>query len=192
MNTDYKVLVIGTSAGGMGILGKLLPAIPKNCKITVLIVQHISSGAKGNIFDRYKNGCPLSVRTAQADDSITQGTVFFAPPDFHMLINKDHTISLEHSDKVNFARPSIDVLFQSVAHVYGKQAIGVILTGASTDGTLGLQAIKQTGGYTIVQEPSSAEMDEMPFNAIQCVSPHEILDEKGLKIFFANLKLISC
>ncbi|HEY8400524.1 MAG TPA: chemotaxis protein CheB [Cytophagaceae bacterium] len=107
------------------------------------------------------------VKEGEEKEPIREGYVYFAPPDYHMLVDYDETISLSKDEKVNFSRPSIDVLFESAADVFGSSLIGIILTGSSSDGANGLLKIKKNGGLTIVQSPEEAEYRLMPEAALK-------------------------
>ena len=122
----------------------------------------------------------LQVKQAEEKESIQGGTVYIAPPNYHLLIEDDHTFSLSVDNAVNYARPSIDVLFESAADVYGSDLIGVILTGNNDDGSQGLKKIKRNGGLTIVQTPESAEADGMPQAALEAVIPEYMLSLEAI------------
>ncbi len=117
----------------------------------------------------------LLVKEADEKEIIKKGTVYISPPNYHLLIEEDLTISLSTENKKNYSRPSIDILFESAAFAYGSSLIGVVLTGANNDGANGLLSIKNKGGYCIVQEPTEAESTAMPLAAIGKVSPHKVL-----------------
>ncbi len=131
--------------------------------------------------------CELPVKQADEKEKILQGSVYFAPPNYHLLVEDDHTFSLTVDPAVNYARPSIDVLFETAASAYGSRLIGVILTGANSDGSLGLKKIKEMGGLTIVQAPESAEVDAMPKAAISAVRPDHVLDLEGVGSLLMDL-----
>lgn len=159
-------IVIGVSAGGMDALSMIIPSIPTDFQIPIVIVQHISPSSD-NYMTRYLDSISnLKVKELDEKERLVPGFVYTAPPNYHALIEDDETFSLSVEDRVNFARPSIDVLFESAADVYGKRLIGIILTGANTDGSTGLKHIKSKGGITIVQDPATAEVDGMPRAAI--------------------------
>ena len=108
----------------------------------------------------------LKVKEVEDKDYILPGHVYIAPPDYHLLLEDENTFSLDASEKIYFSRPSIDVTFESVAEVFGAAVIGILLSGANADGAIGLSKIQQAGGFTIVQDPESAEVDYMPRQAI--------------------------
>jgi len=172
---NYKAIVIGASAGGLNALKSILVALDPGFNLPVLIVQHISPYSDNYITQHLNNLILLRVKEADEKEPITSGTVYFAPPNFHMLIEDDYTIAFSVEAKVSYARPSIDVLFESAAYVYGNALIGVLLTGANNDGSKGLRIIKEFGGLTIVQDPSTAEVDAMPLSAIRLFKPDHVL-----------------
>ena len=176
----FDVVAIGSSAGGIEALhivtGTLLPDLPA----AVLIVQHLHPYHASVLAHLLGRRCPLEVRQAVHDDEIVGGVVYVAPPDMHLLVAGGR-VELSRSKLVHHSRPSIDLLFESVAGSYGVRAIGVVLTGSGVDGASGLRAIKGTGGTTVVQDPSTAAHRSMPQAAIAtgCVDHVLALDEIG-------------
>lgn len=172
---NYEAVVIGASAGGMEALKKLLTVLPKSFAAPIIIVQHISPHSDNYLARRLDELCKIHVKEADEKEKVATGTVYIAPPNYHLLIEQDKTLSLSADKKVNFSRPSIDVLFDSAAEVFGKGLIGVILTGANNDGSKGLKKIRDFGGLAIVQEPESAETCSMPKSAIETAGADFIL-----------------
>jgi two-component system chemotaxis response regulator CheB len=170
----YKAIVIGTSAGGPAALVELLPVFPPNYALPVIIVQHVHP-AQVHFAARYAQRCKLKVKEADEKEAICPGRVYFAPPNYHLLIEDDQTFSLSVDDKVNYSRPAIDVLFESAADVYGSRLIGVILTGANDDGARGLRRIKQRGGLAVAQDPATAQAAAMPRAAIELAQVDYVL-----------------
>ncbi len=170
-----KVVVVGASAGGLHALKKLLPALPAAFPCPVLVVQHMSPQSDNYMTRMLNDLSPLTIKEADEKESIMPGTVYIAPPDYHLLVEADFTLSLSMEEKVNYSRPSIDVLFETAADVYGTHLLGIILTGANSDGANGLLTVKKKGGYTIVQHPDDAESPAMPKAAIERANPHKIL-----------------
>lgn len=172
----YEAVVVGASAGGMEALKTILTALPDSFPIPLVIVQH-TSPQSDNYLIRYLNKlCPLNVKEADEKESILSGNVYIAPPNYHLLVERNKTLSLTVEPKISYSRPSIDVLFQSAAEAYTDKLIGIILTGANSDGSTGLKRIKELGGLTIVQEPKSAEVSVMPAAAINVVNVDYILN----------------
>lgn len=166
MSSTYKAIVIGTSMGGFAALRKLLPQLPVDFGMPVVIVQHIGSDTDDYWVHLLNKECVVTVKEADEKEQMLPGVVYTAPPNYHLLIETDETFSLAVTERVNHARPAIDVLFESASVVFGKQLMGILLTGASTDGALGMQAIKNQGGLTIAQDPATAEAPTMPASAI--------------------------
>lgn len=160
-----QLIAIGTSLGGTSALQALLPTIPAHWKATVALVFHRAQGA-GDTLERFlRKYSPLPVEEAHDKTPIHPGHLYYAPADYHLMCEENH-FALTTEAVVSYARPSIDVLFESVAEVYGQRAAGVVLSGAGHDGAAGLVAIKQHGGLTVVQSPECAECASMPNAAI--------------------------
>ena len=170
----FQAVVIGASAGGSTALQKILPALPADFPLPVIIVQHVHPHQKGAALI-YVGSSFLKVKDGDEKEAIQPGFVYFAPPNYHLLVENDRTLSLSIDPKVHFARPSVDVLFESAADAYGQSLIGIILSGGNQDGAAGLLRIKQRGGLTIVQKPDEAEMRLMPEAAIATAKPEYIL-----------------
>ncbi len=163
----HKAVVIGVSAGGLQVLRTLLPQIPGAFPLPVIIVQHLHPLQDRSFLKILGTSCALVVREAEEKEKAVPGVVYFAPPNYHLLIESDMTFSLSVDEKVNYSRPSLDVLFESAAEAFGPGLIGIILTGASRDGAVGLRRIKEKGGTTIVQDPATAEFPLMPTAAME-------------------------
>lgn len=159
-------IVVGASAGGVQALSKLVADLPANLPAAVLIVLHIPANSPGLLPEILGREAKLPVSHALSAERITPGRVYVAPPDYHMLIEGPH-LKLVHGPKENLHRPSIDTLFRSAARWAGPRTIGVVLTGARDDGTVGMRAIKQRGGITIVQDPIEATFPSMPTSVMQ-------------------------
>lgn len=162
-----EAVVIGASAGGVGALLELLPELPASFP-PVLVVVHVLSSAPSLLPSVFAPVCAMTVREADPGEPIERGSIYFAPSDYHLLVGHDRTCELSVDAPVHFSRPSIDVLFESAADVYGRAGCGVVLTGASSDGALGLARIVELGGRAFVQDPSTAEFPTMPQAALAC------------------------
>jgi two-component system chemotaxis response regulator CheB len=181
-------VVIGTSAGGVDALSALLPAFPASYTGAVFVVLHLPRERPSLLVDIFTPKCALRVREAEDKEPVAPGTIYFAPPDYHLLIDDGPELSLSADDPVNFSRPSIDVLFESAADVYKGTLLGVILTGASHDGARGLEAVRAHGGLTYVQEPSTAAASVMVQAALKRVPGHHVLSLDGLADLFRNIR----
>jgi len=176
MIANYDAIVIGASAGGFAALSEVLPRLAEGLPQAVVVVQHLYPGSGGYLIEFLSRRCVLPVKEAEEKEPLLPGTIYLAPSGYHLLIERDRTFSLSVDDKVHYARPSIDVLFESAAEAYGAKLIGVILTGANDDGAAGLAAIKGQGGLAIVQDPTTAEVPYMPQSAIKATVVDHVLD----------------
>ena len=148
-------------------LSVLLPALPSTLRAAVFVVIHLPRERPSLLVDVFQPKCALPVREAQDKDVVQPGTIYFAPPDYHLLIDRGPQLALSADALVNFSRPSVDVLFESAADVYGDRLLGIILTGASQDGALGLEAVRRAGGRTVVQRPDTAQVPVMVESALK-------------------------
>lgn len=167
--SHYAIVVIGTSLGGLRALQVLLAGLPKDFPLSVAIAQHRHRNSDETLSLFLQQHCALPVTEAEDKETILPGRVYLAPADYHLLV-EGARFALSTEAPVCYARPSIDVLFESAAEAYGEKAIGAILTGASSDGSQGLLQIKRRGGLAVVQEPTTAEAKTMPNAAIAAVS----------------------
>ncbi len=184
---EYETVLIGVSAGGLIALKTIIPHLPANFPASVIIVQHLSPDADDFFVRHLNQKAQLFVKEAEDKEKALRGTVYLAPPNYHLLIEADRTFTLSADDRVNFSRPSIDVLFETAAETYQNKAIGVILTGANNDGAAGLKKIKQLGGLTVVQSPESAEADTMPKAALKAVDVDFVVPLARMGQFLAAL-----
>lgn len=184
---NYRAIVIGVSTGGMNALKTILLSLPSDYGIPVIIAQHIGATSDGHWIKILDDISPLKVKEADEKEKIEKGHVYIAPPNYHLLVEGDETFSLSVDEKVNYARPSIDVLFESAALSYNQNLIGVILTGANNDGAMGLKKIKELNGLTIVEDPETAEASAMPLYAIAGSKPDYILSLKKIADLLTQL-----
>lgn len=183
-----KAVVIGVSAGGMKALSTILPELPSTFRPAVIVVQHLQDGSHSELASIMARICTMSVREAEASEPILGGTIYIAPPGYHLLVERDRTFGLSTDPPVNYSRPSIDVLFESAAEAFESELAGVILTGANYDGAVGLHAIKLAGGLTVVQDPDSAEVATMPRAAIRIGAVDHILHLAEIGPFICSLE----
>ena len=170
----YSIVVIGTSWGGLAALIKLLGALPADFPLPIAVVQHRSKDSERLLPELLQDATDLRVCEIDDKDPLKPGTVHLAPSNYHTIIDEG-SLSLTIEDYVRFSRPSIDVLFTSAADTYRSGTIGVVLTGANEDGSLGLQHIVKRGGRALVQDPRTAEIPIMPAAAIKAVPSAEVL-----------------
>ncbi len=182
-----KAIVIGSSAGGLQALKTIFFLLGSDFSIPIIVVQHISPHSDNYITTYLNRICKIKVKEANEKEMIENGIIYFSPPNFHLLIEENFTFSLSTEDRVNFARPSIDVLFETAAFAYGKMLVGIVLTGANNDGAIGLRKIKKRGGITIVQDPKSAEVNAMPNSAIKESKIDYILSLENIAELLINM-----
>ncbi len=187
MKKKLKAIVIGVSAGGIKTLNIVLKELPKNFQTPIIIVMHRHAESDSALEKHFDELLKPKVLQAGDKDRIKDGMIYFAPPNYHLMIEENSTFALSTDNPVHFARPSIDVLFETAADLCGEHLIGIILTGANADGAQGLQTIKKRGGVTIVQNPDSAEFPDMPRAAIKALQPDLVLTSEEIGKYLRNL-----
>jgi two-component system chemotaxis response regulator CheB len=175
-----EAIVIGASAGAIEALSSLLPALTPGLRVPTVIVVHLPPRQPSLLPELFGRLCQLPVREPVAKQPVAAETIWFAPADYHLLIERERTFSLSIDAPVRFSRPSVDVLFESAAYAYGARLVAIVLSGANEDGAEGAKLVRQLGGYVLVQDPAEASMPEMPEAAIrranpQCVGPVALL-----------------
>ncbi|RWX45812.1 two-component system, chemotaxis family, response regulator CheB [Candidatus Electrothrix aarhusensis] len=183
----YRAIVVGASAGGVEAFVHIFSKLPALFSLPIIFVQHLHKDQENTLAQFYNDRALLKVEEAEEKERILPGHIYIAPPDYHLLIERDETFSLSVDEKVNYSRPSIDVLFESAAEVYGAELVGVLLTGANHDGSCGLQKIKEHGGLTLVEDPTTAKFPEMPRSALACTDVDYILPLEELGEFLLTL-----
>jgi two-component system chemotaxis response regulator CheB len=182
-----KVLIIGGSAGSLEGILKITVALPVTDHLVTIIIVHRKNESDSILTDLLSNRTRLNVKEVEDKDPIVGGYIYLAPADYHLLIENENMFSLDYSEKVHHSRPSIDVGFESAAHVFKDAVIGVLLSGANADGAEGLFKIHEAGGFTIVQDPALSEMSYMPQQAIEQMQPDKILSTEAIASFIKDL-----
>lgn len=183
----YEAIVIGGSSGAIDALNVLLPSLPGGLRAAVIVLLHLPRDRRSLLVDIFRARCALPLQEADDQQPIQPGHVYFAPPDYHLLIDSGPRLALSIDAPVMFSRPSIDVLFESAADAFGERLIGVLLSGANDDGAQGLAAIRAAGGYTLVQAPASAAMPTMPEAALSRAQGHHVLTPQAIAAAFVHL-----
>jgi two-component system chemotaxis response regulator CheB len=177
---SFYAITIGASAGGLDAVRELIRQIPKNINAAIFVVLHLSKAAVPEILvERIKKVSALPCSVALHNQTIKPGHIYIAPPDAHLMINRD-SIIIGHGPAENRFRPSIDVMFRSAAASFGQATIGVVLTGFLNDGTAGMWAIKQSGGHCLVQDPNEAEYPDMPLSVIETMEADHCIPLKTM------------
>lgn len=172
---DYEAIVMGVSSGGMNAMKVMFSLLPQNFYTPIIIVQHLGARSDNHWIKLLNDKSKQHLKEADEKEKIENGKIYVAPSNYHLMIERNKTFSLSIDERVNFARPSIDVLFETAAEAYQDKLIGVVLTGSNSDGSKGIKRIQQCGGLTIVQDPETAESSYMPASAIQAIKPDYIL-----------------
>jgi two-component system chemotaxis response regulator CheB len=183
----YRAVVLGVSTGGVEALKRLLPALPAGFRLPILIVIHLAPDSDNGLALLLDSHAAIRVKEADDGEDVLPSTAYLAPANYHLLVSRDRRLALSTDARVNYARPSVDELFESAATVYGQSLIGIVLSGASSDGARGLQRIKQVGGYAIVQAPDDAEIDTMPRCALALVAADRVTTLSELPAVLAGL-----
>ncbi|WAC49280.1 chemotaxis protein CheB [Asticcacaulis sp. SL142] len=182
----YRAVVIGASAGGLKALSAILPHLPADYPLPIMVVIHVPPHRRSLIAPLFEEKSQVRVIEAEDKTPLTGGGVFFAPPDYHLLVERSFELSLSSEEPVLFSRPSIDVLFETAADAYGDGLIGVILTGANNDGAAGLKAVMAYGGKGLIQTPATAFARAMPEAAIEACPSALILDLDDILLELKN------
>lgn len=170
----YSIVAIGTSWGGLMAMSKLLSELPAEFPIPIVIVQHRGKDSDRLLSQLLQDATPLTVCEIEDKDLLEPGKVHIAPADYHVMVERGY-LSLTVEEPVRYSRPSIDVMFTSAGDAYGKEAIGIVLTGANEDGSRGLAHIVKRGGKALIQSPKTAEIPIMPEAAVRAVPTAEVL-----------------
>ncbi|MEU3624298.1 chemotaxis protein CheB [Amycolatopsis coloradensis] len=171
----YEIVAIGSSAGGVKALLAVLGALPADFPVPLVVVQHLDPRHDTILADILDRRSRLRIKLAEAGDVIAPGGVYLAPPDHHLLANPGGKLSLSTVDRVKFVRPSADLLFESVAVVYGPSALACVLTGTGSDGATGAGVVKSRGGTVVAEDPETAEFKGMPQAVAKAVSVDLVL-----------------
>jgi two-component system, chemotaxis family, protein-glutamate methylesterase/glutaminase len=173
--TRPRAVVIGASAGAIQALSLILPELPADFPLPVLIVVHVPADRDNILAPLFAPRCRMAVCEVEDKELALPGTIYFAPPDYHLLVEADGSLSLSTDEPVLYSRPSIDVLFESAADAFGDAVLGIVLSGASADGAQGLRAICDAGGVALIEEPETAYADTMPLAAVAACPAARVL-----------------
>lgn len=163
----FDIIALAASAGGLKALTDVLSALPRDFPVALVVVQHLDPRHRSLMAEILGKRTSLLVKEAREGDTLERGLAFIAPPNRHLLVNPDRTVSLSQSELVHFVRPSADLLFESTAAAYKERAIAVVLSGTGRDGAMGVRAIKKMGGTVIVQDEKTSQFFGMPDAAQQ-------------------------
>jgi two-component system, chemotaxis family, protein-glutamate methylesterase/glutaminase len=185
---NVKMVVIGGSAGSLEVILEVLPQLRRPSTFCITLVMHRGNNTENILPGLLAGKTTIPVKEIEDKDAINPGVIYLAPADYHLLVERDGCFSLDASEKVNFSRPNIDLTFQSAAETFGPGVTGILLSGANSDGTVGLQAIAAHGGIVCVQDPSTASVQFMPQNAIDHLRPQHIIPAQRMAEFINSLE----
>ncbi|WP_296600045.1 chemotaxis protein CheB [Phenylobacterium sp.] len=183
-----SAVAIGGSAGAVQALSRILPGLPADYPLPVLVVVHVPPDRDNALVALFDAKCQVEVKEAEDKEPARPGVVYFAPSDYHLLVEADGTLSLSSDELVNLSRPSIDVLFESAADAYGPSLVAVMLTGANHDGAQGLRAAADAGGVAIVEDPASAYASAMPVAALRACSEAKTMNLDAIASYLSSLR----
>jgi two-component system, chemotaxis family, protein-glutamate methylesterase/glutaminase len=175
-----EAVVIGASAGAVESLMSILPMLRPSTPFPVIVVVHMPPDRRSMFVELFAGSCRVRVKEAEDKEVLEKGTVYFAAPGYHLLVEPDLYLSLSCDEPVRYSRPSIDVLFQSAADAYGAGLLGIVLSGANDDGAAGLLAVCSKGGRGIVQDPQTALCATMPEAALQACGFAEVMSPEEI------------
>lgn len=187
-----QALLIGASAGGVEALLRLLEDLPSDYRLPVVCLLHVPDRCDSLLADLLARRLRLPAKEAEDKEYLRGGMVYVAPAGYHLSIESDHSFSLSCEDARHFSRPSIDLLFESAADVYGEHLAAALLTGANADGAEGLLAIQQAGGLTLVQDPADAQVPTMPEAALALLQPDFLLPLAAMRVLLTELDVLPC
>ena len=181
-------VAVGASAGAVEVLLQLLPALPASFPLPVFVVVHIPRYQETALAHLFDERSQVEVKDAEDKELIRSGVVYFAPADYHLLVEPDRKrLSLSSDEPVLYSRPAIDVLLESAADAYGEHLLAIVLTGASADGAAGLRAVCTAGGRGVVQDPESAYASVMPRHAVNACPEAKVLSVEGIAKLLQSL-----
>ncbi|WP_339492617.1 MULTISPECIES: chemotaxis protein CheB [unclassified Pseudomonas] len=187
-NPPIEAIVVGASAGGVDALLRVFGYLRKGFGVPILVVLHLPDERVSQLAHVFGHRLAVPVEEARDKQDIVPGTLYVATPGYHLSVEADRSLSLSLEEPVHHSRPSIDVLFESAADVYGQKLLAVVLTGANDDGASGLAKVRALGGITVVQDPDEAQVSTMPEAALALHEPNHILTLQGIGQLLVGLE----
>lgn len=181
------MLIIAGSAGSLDVIMKTVGKLPQNIGLTTVIIVHRKNEPDSILQSLLTSKTAIPVKEVEDKEPILANTIYIAPPDYHLLVEDESYFSLDSSEKINYSRPSIDVGFESAATIFKDSLVAVLLSGANADGARGLRTVQLLGGYSIVENPDTAEVNYMPNEAIKLSKFHHIVDGKDIPDYLHQL-----
>jgi two-component system, chemotaxis family, protein-glutamate methylesterase/glutaminase len=186
-DAPIRAVAIGASAGGVQALLQILPSLPASYSLPILIVVHIPPNRSNALVPLFQAKCQVEVKEAEDKEPAMAGVIYFAPSDYHLLVEADGSLSLSSDELVNHSRPSIDVLLESSADAFGPSLAAVVLTGANCDGAFGLRTVLDAGGLAIIEDPEAAYAAAMPAAALQACPSAQVMKLDAIAPYLLSL-----
>jgi len=181
------LIVIGGSAGSLDVILRMLPLLKTTIQSAIIIVLHRKTSDENILTELLCAKTTLPVKEVEDGDMLIAGTIYVAPADYHLLVEKQGGLSLDASEKINYSRPSIDATFESAAEAWGEKLTAIILSGGNADGSEGMKVVKQHGGICVAQNPATASSAYMPQYAINHVAVNSILNAEEMAAYINTL-----
>lgn len=188
--SPHGAIVIGASAGGVQALLELLPRLPADFAWPVLVVLHVPADRSNFMAPLFASKCRMEVKEADDKESLRAGCIYFAPSDYHLLVETNGDLALSTEEAVNYSRPSIDVLFESAADTFGASLTAILLTGANDDGASGLRKVADAGGRVIIEDPATAYVSVMPEAGLKLCPDAYVASVQGIADYLLELSPI--
>jgi two-component system, chemotaxis family, protein-glutamate methylesterase/glutaminase len=185
---EIDAIVIGASAGGVEALSEILPALRGDARVSVFVVLHQPRERSSLLIDIFRPKCALAVREPDDKETVQRGRIYFAPADYHLMIEAGPSMALSMDSLVNYSRPSIDILFETAAEVYGRRLLAIVLSGGNEDGAQGAAVVNEAGGVVVVQDPETARVSAMPKFARDRVDVDLVLSLPQIAELLSTLK----
>lgn len=187
MKADIRLLVIGGSAGSLDAILQILPGLDAALSLSIIIVLHRRNDQDSVLSDLLSAKTQLEVREVEEKDLLEPGVIYIAPSDYHLLVEQDHTLTLDYSEKLHYSRPSIDITFAAAADIYGSALACILLSGANADGAAAIHEAGSKGALTIVQDPADADVPYMPQHALALGEVGYVLKASQMAAFINTL-----
>lgn len=187
-----EAIVVGASAGGVEAMLSIFGELPKGFGLPIIAVLHLPDERRSQLAEVFDRRIAVPVVEARDKEVLQPGTLYFAGPGYHLSVEQDRSLSMSQEDRVYHSRPAIDFLFASAADAYGAGLLAILLTGANQDGARGLAQVKQSGGTTVIQNPTEARVDVMPRAALALHTPDHILTLSQIGSLLASLEYCPC
>lgn len=183
---NIELIICGSSDGGLQIYKELLAALPANFPLPVVIVQHLHKDTHNNLITVFPS-TQNKIKFADDNETLQAGHIYFAPANYHLLFEDKKTMALSIDEPVNFSRPAIDISMMSAAEVFGESVLGILLSGANSDGARGMEAIQENGGATIIQDLEDSHNPYMPRSAFDKIEPDFVMSVQDLILFIKTI-----